>query len=173
MSGTLCGNRVWAVSVDPEQLYVEDECGTAGDAGLRTASVGLFGRDVNLPAVADVHLLECDDPSGDEVAQPEGRSYSATATVKCLAVDGLACVVCSDHAGAVGRGGRSVALADDFVEDALVELVDTRFGGFLGQILAIAQYVVLLCHDSQWMLEVASVEELLHVVDHLLDALFL
>ena len=85
-------------SVDGEEFDVENEGGAAGYAGLGAAAVSLFGRDVEFPAVAHVHLLECYDPSRYEVAKTECGSYAAAAAVKCLAVDGLACVMGSDDA---------------------------------------------------------------------------
>ena len=43
-----------------------------------------------LPLVADMHLLDSDDPALDEVAKSASQRYTATAAVELLPVDGSA-----------------------------------------------------------------------------------
>ena len=58
--------------IDGEQFDVEDEGGAARDAGLGEFAVAHFGGDVDLPSVADVHLLHGDNPALDKVAPSAG-----------------------------------------------------------------------------------------------------
>ena len=76
--------------IDGEQFDVEDEGGAAGDARLGKLAVAHLGGDVDLPSIADVHLLHGDNPALDEVAQPARQGHVATAAVECRPIDGLA-----------------------------------------------------------------------------------
>ena len=76
--------------IDGEQLDVEDEGGAAGDARLGKLAVAHLGGDVDLPSIADVHLLHGDNPALDEVAQAASQGHVATAAVECRPIDGLA-----------------------------------------------------------------------------------
>ena len=57
------------------QLDVEYKGRTTWNAGLIHPSVCLLGRYVYLPAVAGMHLLQSDDPSGYEITKPECRRH--------------------------------------------------------------------------------------------------
>ena len=63
---------------DIYQFDVEDEGGAAGDAGDGALAVAHLGGQVDFPAVANMHLLQGDDPALDEFAESacEGRSAS-------------------------------------------------------------------------------------------------
>ena len=76
--------------IDGEQLDVEDEGGAAGNAWLREFAVSHFGRDIDFPSVADVHLLHGDNPALDEVTQSASQGHVATAAVECRPIDSLA-----------------------------------------------------------------------------------
>ena len=79
-------------SVDGEEFDVKDEGGAAGDAGLGELSVAHFGRDIDFPSVADVHLLHGNNPSLDEVAQPARQGHVATGAVITLLGEGVALI---------------------------------------------------------------------------------
>lgn len=133
-------------SGDAQQLDFEDERGAAGDAGLAETSIALLGGDVDLPFVADMHLLEGYDPSRDEVAQAECRGNSSSAAVKCLAVDCLPYIVGRHYAVAVGHRPLCVAVFHHFARHTFVEELDTRLFRLVGKPLPVLFYVFLFCH---------------------------
>ena len=113
--------------IDGEQFDVEDEGGAAGDAGLGELAVAHLGGDVDLPSVADVHLLHGDDPALDEVAQPARQGHVATAAVECRPIDGLARVMGGDYAAGRGSRTRRVSLGQHLVINALRQRLHAVF----------------------------------------------
>ena len=107
------------VLINSQQFDVEDDGGAAGDAGLGEFAVAHLGGDLDLPSVADVHLLHGDDPSLDEVAQSARQGHVATAAVECRSISGLTRVMGGDHAAGRGRCTRVVALGQHLVICAL------------------------------------------------------
>lgn len=105
------------------QFNFKDKCGAARNAWLRELAIAHLGRDVDFPFVADMHLLDGDDPALDEVAQAAGQRHATTAAVKLLTVDCPAGIVgCDDAAYRWFRkstedyyfcGNRSLALRYD------------------------------------------------------------
>lgn len=87
---------------NPQQLNLEYQRGTSGDAGLRELSVSHFGRDIHLPPVAHAHLLHGDNPALYQVAEAYCQGCPATTAVELLSVDGPSRVVCGYDAA--GRG---------------------------------------------------------------------
>ena len=133
-------------SGDAQQLDFEDEGGAAGDAGLAETAIALLGGDVDLPFVADMHLLEGDDPSRYEVAQAECRGHSSSAAVKCLAIDCLPYIVGRHDAVSVGRRPLCVAVFHHFTQHPFVEGPDSRLFRLVGKPLPVLFYVFLFCH---------------------------
>ena len=66
------------------QLNVEDECRTAGDAWLRIFAVAHLCRDIELPLITDVHLLQGDDPTFYKVAQSHGNRCATPTAIELL-----------------------------------------------------------------------------------------
>ena len=106
------------MSTYSQQLYLKYQGGTARDARLGEFPIAHLGRNVYLPFVTDVHLLHGDNPTLDEVAEPEGRGHTTTAGVKLLSIDGPASVVCRDDAACGWLGTRRVTLSQNLVIDA-------------------------------------------------------
>lgn len=68
-----------AESVYGEQLYVENQSGTARDSRLGEPAVAHFGRELDFPAVAHLHLLQRNYPALYKIAQAHCRRCPATA----------------------------------------------------------------------------------------------
>ena len=109
----------------PYQLNVEDECGTAWDAGLRELAVAHLCRNVELPLVTDVHLLQGNDPTVYQVAQAHGNRRAAPTAVELPAVDGPAGVVDGDDAPSLRLCTIRVTLLQHFIIDAFGERFHT------------------------------------------------
>ena len=131
--------------IDSEQLDVEDKGGAAGYAKLGKLSVAHLGGDIDLPSVADVHLLHGDDPSLDEVAQPARQGHVATAAVESRPIDGLARVMGGNHIAGHGRRTRCVSLGQHLVINAPGQRLHAVFQGLRHQPISVGLYVLIFC----------------------------
>ena len=100
---------------DSNQLNLEDERGTTGNAWLRELSITHFGRNIDFPNVADVHSLHSYYPSVYQVGEPYCERSAATAGVKLLAVDGLSGVMGCHNAAWRWSGAVGIAMLYYFV----------------------------------------------------------
>ena len=103
-------------SVDGEKLYIEDQSGSSRNARLSRLAIGLRCGDVHLPAVADMHLLQGNDPSGYKLTQSESRRRSSTTAVESATVDGLSDIMHRHHAPSAGQSTLAVARPEHLIE---------------------------------------------------------
>ena len=129
--------------IDGEQFDVEDEGGAAGDTGLGELAVAHFGGDVDLPSVADVHLLHGRRKALDEVAQPARQGHVATAAVESRPINGLTRVMGGDHAAGRGSRARRVSLGQHLIENTLRKRLHAVFLRFCHQPILIGLNVLL------------------------------
>ena len=71
-----------------DELYLEDQGRAAGNAWLAVLAISFLGRDIDLPSVAGLHLLQGGYPAFDQILKAEGRCHAAEAAVKRLPVYG-------------------------------------------------------------------------------------
>lgn len=101
------------------QLNVEDERGATGNARLGEFAVAHLCRNVELPLVADVHLLKGDNPALNQVAEAHGNRCAANACVELLAVDGPSGIMNGDDAPLLRLRAIRVTRLQNFIIDAI------------------------------------------------------
>ena len=126
------------------QLNVEDERGATRNAGLGEFAVAHLGRNVKFPLVTDVHLLEGDDPTINQVAESHGNRCTANACVEFLAVDGPTGIVNGDDAPLLGLRTFWVTRFQNFIIDAFWEGFHALLLGLVFQPLAVGNDVFTL-----------------------------
>ena len=139
------------------QLNVEDERGATRNAGLGVFAVAHLCRNVKLPLVTNVHLLQGDDPTVNQVAESHGNRCAANARIELLAVDGPAGIVDGDDASLLRLSTIRVARLQDFVIDAFRESFHTLLLGRLAMMysrldILIAIWVYLLTSNKVYFL---------------------
>ena len=80
------------------KFYLENQCRASRNAGLRYLAITHFGRDVYLPLISYVHLLQSDNPALNEVAQSASQWRTTPTAVELLAVDSPTGIVSNDNA---------------------------------------------------------------------------
>lgn len=128
------------------QLNVEDERGATRNARLGEFAIAHFGRNVELPLVANVHLLKGDDPAVNQVAEAHGYRCAANARIELLAVDSPASVVNGNDASLLRLRTIWVTRLQDFIIDAFWEGFYALLIGFIFQPLAIGIDILALRH---------------------------
>lgn len=83
---------------DSKQFYIKNQDRASGNARLTEFSITHLSRNIYLPTVTDMHLLQSDYPPFYQIAQTDSQRHTPAAGIKLLSVDSLPCIVNGDNA---------------------------------------------------------------------------
>lgn len=129
-----------------QQFNLKNKGRPAWYACLRQLAIAHLGRQIQLPFVAHVHLLQGNYPALNKVAQSASKWHAAQTRVEFPPINGSARVVHRYDASWRRACAASSALLNHLIHHALSEAFHPRFFCFLFKPAFVGFYVFTFCH---------------------------